>query len=149
MKRELKGNLFDLPKLVGKVTKPIPMKRELKGNSISGNTGVVSSHKANPDEKGTERSHRRETGPSRTQFVTKPIPMKRELKELCMCISDYAVRAVTKPIPMKRELKAFRSASPWASSARSHKANPDKKGTESQRKKSTTARMWASQSQSR
>ena len=41
---------------VQKVTKPIPMKRELKvGPKKVGRENTSKSHKANPDEKGTER----------------------------------------------------------------------------------------------
>ena len=56
MKRELKvwrgGSVLAVVIIV---TKPIPMKRELKGWATAMHSEAEHSHKANPDEKGTER----------------------------------------------------------------------------------------------
>ena len=81
MKRELKGYTTG-QKAYGSccVTKPIPMKRELKvdGHFIAF-PDIRRGHKANPDEKGTE-SMELAAYVSGVANVTKPIPMKRELK---------------------------------------------------------------------
>ena len=83
MKRELKDLVFQLRDQIEKVTKPIPMKRELKVFLIFGRRHIP------------------------TAYVTKPIPMKRELKD--WDLGDWCSRSrVTKPIPMKRELKDVR-----------------------------------------
>ena len=66
---------------------------------------VVLSHKANPDEKGTERQPVWDGMFISDVYVTKPIPMKRELKVLFHTITSSSQDEVTKPIPMKRELK--------------------------------------------
>ena len=105
MKRELKeysqwGRF--IPRL--KVTKPIPMKRELKEHIALAPKMSNICHKANPDEKGTESL------------------MEEHIDGI------EGVR-VTKPIPMKRELKA-RSLGYDLTALRRHKANPDEKGTE-------------------
>ena len=91
------------------VTKPIPMKRELK----------VAIYQA---------------GTSGGLKVTKPIPMKRELKvRPGQAKTITALLEVTKPIPMKRELKDSTSMIGDSIASGSHKANPDEKGTESNR----------------
>ena len=80
MKRELKVFIeYDDRGYSYEVTKPIPMKRELKDLSRMEDTSCTFCHKANPDEKGTERSSSVRIA-FRAPAVTKPIPMKRELK---------------------------------------------------------------------
>ena len=57
MKRELKAKPSITAVSTGtSVTKPIPMKRELKGERGREAAAMALGHKANPDEKGTERS---------------------------------------------------------------------------------------------
>ena len=76
MKRELKEPDHEAYDWAGRVTKPIPMKRELK---VLG---------------GVDKGHA-------FVKVTKPIPMKRELK-VNIYKPEMDGRTVTKPIPMKR-----------------------------------------------
>ena len=77
---ESKPNFFEADAAHQRVTKPIPMKRELKGrNAIGSSSRILGRHKANPDEKGTERSTA-VVRYGKNTVVTKPIPMKRELK---------------------------------------------------------------------
>ena len=105
MKRELKACATSIMfRLRVSVTKPIPMKRELKVDQLKVGIG--------------------------SRSVTKPIPMKRELKGIRRSSGELCASWVTKPIPMKRELKAMRSCSSKGSFS-SHKANPDEMGTES------------------
>ena len=56
MKRELKASPRIAASTKTSVTKPIPMKRELKGKACKSMViALWIGHKANPDEKGTER----------------------------------------------------------------------------------------------
>ena len=106
------------------------MKRELKDFSDAHSKSSKSlSHKAYPDEKGTERiqvilDHRIGT------LVTRHIPMKRELKDLLELFPFQGLRIlVTRHIPMKRELKVD-DVVRFNGTDFSHKAYPDEKGTE-------------------
>ncbi len=108
------------------VTKPIPMKRELKDFPFFHSD-------------------------SNSLCVTKPIPMKRELKVIVVLSrSPHSFRSfVTKPIPMKRELKGGVFAL-YAARRECHKANPDEKGTERSARLPDLSTAYAeSQSQSR
>jgi len=106
MKRELK-EYVEPRNLVTRlyVTRHIPMKRELKVVDHEIDLLGQRSHKAYPDEKGTESQTKK--GQSRFCLV------------------------VTRHIPMKRELKVFTLILFSLFSVCCHKAYPDEKGTES------------------
>ncbi len=104
------------------------MKRELKVHNVGLDILDPEDHKANPDEKGTERFFEKAWAFACIR-ITRLIPMKRELKVILTGI-DLISFCITRLIPMKRELKDNKfSQSP--NCAGNHKANPDEKGTES------------------
>ncbi len=105
MKRELKGTLvLGTVYSMCKLTKLIPMKRELKEYFAKLDKADAFS-------------------------LTKLIPMKRELKASIRQRYSGWYR-LTKLIPMKRELKADERIVPF-DRQKTHKANPYEKGTES------------------
>jgi len=83
------------------------MKRELK--EIDGWTSTSRNpigHKANPDEKGTER--RCTCASCTSNCCHKANPDEKGTESWVRIDEDYSRGWVTKPIPMKRELKGFR-----------------------------------------
>ncbi len=106
------------------------MRRELKVIFFSAASTIFGvSHKAYPDEKGTERQRWSQARMLLSE-VTRHIPMRRELK--AFFISTYtAYSKVTRHIPMRRELKDVEYAIGPGWNTVGHKAYPDEKGTES------------------
>ncbi len=83
------------------------MRRELKEVPALDTIFGITSHKAYPDEKGTESP---------------------------LALADrFDMRIVTRHIPMRRELKVRGVSIRQGSSSEGHKAYPDEKGTESYR----------------
>jgi len=87
------------------ITRPIPTKRELKAISTNSDIQTPANHKANPDEKGTER---RLSAPQEPLWVShhKANPDEKGTERVKVGASHVTVGGVN------------------------HKANPDEKGTE-------------------
>jgi len=105
MKRELKEMQENWRHLASKrVSRLIPMKRELKGHRSGYLPRDHNRFKTDPDEKGTERIHDLLSDDPTVQ-VSRLIPMKRELKVCIVSPTGYGSCSVSRLIPMKRELK--------------------------------------------
>ena len=102
-------NPIEMEAQIKSIAKPIPMKRELKEDTVVVERREIafSYRKAHPDEKGTERSDESSDAIQSWADIAKPIPMKRELKDLSGSALKLMLSRIAKPIPMKRELKEY------------------------------------------
>ena len=90
---------------------------------------IIQGHKANPDEKGTERDLQADEGDI-AALVTKPIPMKRELKVSSVSSLPPGFDPSHKANPDEKGTESREGRRDRGNGYRSHKANPDEKGTE-------------------
>ena len=90
------------------------------------------SHKAYPDEKGTESSSSSSSS-SRIARGHKAYPDEKGTERRCIPLCIRLLIDVTRHIPMKRELKGTVSVRCRWRCAACHKAYPDEKGTERKR----------------
>jgi len=89
-------------------------------------------HKANPDEKGTERSVESRVSERVYAIITRPIPTKRELKAEGFSKFLYSNEFMNhKANPDEKGTESCTGSSRNSLQRLHHKANPDEKGTES------------------